>query len=113
LFDVNGDGLTDLAHVEYVGSTGVGIKIRALLANGDGTFTPRQGSANGPALTDARRWRQMEANGDRNGDLVHIGYTRKGVDTCLDIQLLISQGDGTWVPKTYGAACHIALNSDE
>jgi RHS repeat-associated protein len=113
LLDVDGDGLTDLVHVEHVGSSSVGTRIRTLLSNGDGTFTPRQRPATVPVRVDARRWRPFDGNGDGMGDLAHIRYTHGGVVTCLDIELLLSQGDGSWAWQTYGPACHIASTADE
>jgi len=101
--DVNGNPLTDFVYVEYLGAS-AGTRIRTLLSNGDGTFSPRQGSGSEPKRVDAKRWRPMDANADGLSDLVHIGYFHSGTVTCLEIELLISTARSSVAPEPSVAA---------
>ena len=78
--DVDGDGNTDLVHIE---STGEHIVISSLLSNGDGKWSPKTSTvlisdlSPGNSFTgqETRQWTSLDVNGDGRADLVHLSYS--------------------------------------
>jgi RHS repeat-associated protein len=91
--DVNGDGRSDLVHLNGTGSQ---FLVRTLLAQEDGTWrigvNAPVGSAN---LSDTRGWRVVNLNGDGKADLVHLNVTGGTLRTVA----LLGRGDGKFTPR--------------
>lgn len=98
--DVNGDGRSDLVHLD---GRGPRLRIRSLLATADGSWRrqcdpdvtdPDVSDKRGctvdapPDRTDTRSWRAVEVNHDGKADLVHLS------DTGGALRSLVLLGDG-------------------
>ena len=118
--DVTGDGLTDLVHLELIPA---GIEFRALLATGTGSFVQRVNnfSSGLPLYEDTLHWRPMDINGDGLADLVHIraNYSKTWPSpqpnsvSCLNITMMLADGNGGWRPETYKSACNVASTPED
>ena len=102
LVDVNGDGRTDLVFHYADGSNG-GIKVQALLSDGDGTFTAATTADETPVSSGAygaSGWERglADVNGDGRADLVF--HYADGSNGGIKVRALLSDGDGTFTAAT-------------
>jgi RHS repeat-associated protein len=89
--DVNGDGRTDLVHVDHLPA---GLRVHSLLSRGDGTWDPRWDDPwPGFSATNQKGWMPIDVNADGKRDLLQLVPAGTG----LQIHTLIAKGDGTWV----------------
>jgi RHS repeat-associated protein len=104
--EVNGDGMTDLGHLEYLNP---GVRLRFLLSTGDGQWqsgsTP---SISLPAFPvryeDTRNFRAMDVNRDGKTDLVHVStYSTNGSDALNTAVVLLSNNYPRWTADTQTA----------
>jgi RHS repeat-associated protein len=101
--DVDGDGKTDLVNL---GNLNPGVHVHTLLSRGDGSWSGAYSNVNQPSkdpqirlnVFDTISWRAMDVNGDAATDLVHLSPLDRtpGVATSLQVNTLLSNGDGTW-----------------
>jgi hypothetical protein len=94
--DYNGDGLTDIA---FYRPDGVWNSVPVLFANGDGTWRPENFAvpvwANQPGV--------YAVPGDYDGDgKTDIAFYKPGGEWG-SVQVLFSNGDGSWRPKSFNA----------
>lgn len=93
--DFNGDGIPDLAVVNYGPGTG-GSTMSILLSNGDGTFTAKS------TLTSVSSydWRSCET-GDFNGDGIPDIAVGNGISSnAQTASIFLGKGDGTFTLKS-------------
>lgn len=96
--DVNGDGRTDLVHVEYRRPVA---RFFTLISGGDGlSWRPSPDPAQTLLEGAPRRWLPIDTNADGQTDLVHLAGGR----TNLTVRTMVSTGDGRWVVKSAPAA---------
>ncbi|MEU6799285.1 FG-GAP-like repeat-containing protein [Nonomuraea wenchangensis] len=116
--DVNGDGATDLIHLD---SLGPGLRVRTLLAHLDGSFTPHEPVADawtGLDAPDSSNWRTTDASGDGRDDLVRVEYARPNlrVRTLLstapvDRLTTIDNGVGSRTEITYRPSSEFGIRA--
>jgi RHS repeat-associated protein len=108
VFDVDGDGLDDVVHVE---ATSGGTAVRTLLADGNGAWRERwRPTGTDYRGVDAPNWLPLDVNGDGRGDLVHVGRTTTSacvltvcavaVQPGLRVHTLVATADGGWTPRS-------------
>ena len=97
LGDVNGDGRTDVVF-HYASTSSTGIRVRALLSDGDGTFTATAADetpvASGIYGSDDWTRGLADVNGDGRTDLVL--HKASASSTGIKVRVLLSDGDGTF-----------------
>ena len=101
--DINGDGKTDLIFHRATASGEEGIRIRAVLSNGDGTFTA--GPYDEPMMSGDYGASGFERsvgdiNGDGKTDLIFHRATASGEEG-IRIRAVLSNGDGTFTAGPY------------
>lgn len=93
VMDVNGDGLNDLVHTAAVPT---GLRVDTLEAQPNNTFIARwHNTWLGFDYAAPGAWQPADVNGDGKSDLV---AWRQG-DNGFELQTLMSNGDGTFVPR--------------
>ena len=98
--DVTGDGRNDYVYVRPDGS---GEQILTLLQQPGGQLVQRSWPVPGGFLAPwgrpvARNWKVMDVNGDGRADLVYAGCVRSGPACTMQVEAMISTGDGSWKP---------------
>ncbi|MFW9887338.1 MAG: FG-GAP repeat domain-containing protein [Candidatus Thorarchaeota archaeon] len=90
--DVNANDKADLVFPWY-GGDGIGIIVRTLLSNGDGTWSEHE-YVTGWGDKPLARPIIADINGNGKNDLVFPFYWKRGGGTI--VRALLSKGDGTW-----------------
>jgi RHS repeat-associated protein len=98
--DVTGDGRNDFVYVRPDGSSE---EILTLLQQPGGEMVLRSWPFPAGILAPsgrpvARSWKIMDVNGDGRADLVYASCVRSGTACLLQVEALISTGDGSWTP---------------
>jgi hypothetical protein len=97
--DVNGDGKTDvLALYNYSNGSGDGIRIAAMLSNGDGTYGSPITTISASAGYLGPFWQLTlgDANGDGKTDVFALYTSSNGSGDGIRVAVMLSNGDGSY-----------------
>lgn len=109
--DIDGDGRGDLVHVAFDrdSNDGNNTQIRVLRSRGDGHFDELASRLAQPRV-DATRYRPVDLDGDGHIDLAMI---QPVIDQAAALVGLVSQGDGTFVPRVVPISGALSIAIDD